>query len=219
MTADDLAGAVRADSLALLDEQVGNLSERVFELGRGADRQLFLWLTFAALTVLFGFGLTQRSTVGGIELDTDVATIVAYGLSCLMYLRYSLSTAALELWREALKDRREVRYELLLQVAGQQGADVLEVTRRDIRGQIREYPGYMAASVLLKDEASRHETPAARYLWALYHVIFAARLLAPYALAALVLAAIGLTAAGVAAVVAGVALTLSGNALVMYRRA
>ena len=33
MTADDLAGAVRADSLALLDEQVGNLSERVFELG------------------------------------------------------------------------------------------------------------------------------------------------------------------------------------------
>ncbi len=36
MTADDLAGAVRADSLALLDEQVANLSERVFELGRAA---------------------------------------------------------------------------------------------------------------------------------------------------------------------------------------
>lgn len=81
MTGDDLAGAVRADSLALLDEQVANLSERVFELGRAADRQLFLWLTFAALTVLFGFGLTERSTVAGLELDVDVATIVAYGLS------------------------------------------------------------------------------------------------------------------------------------------
>ena len=113
-----------ADSLALLDEQVGNLSERVFELGRAADRQLFLWLTFAALTVLFGFGLTKRSTVGGIELDTDVATIVAYGLSCLVYVRYSLSTAALGLWREALKEQRELRYELLLQVAGQQGPEV-----------------------------------------------------------------------------------------------
>jgi hypothetical protein len=48
MIGDDLAGAVRADSLALLDEQVANLSERVFELRRAADRQLFLWLTFAA---------------------------------------------------------------------------------------------------------------------------------------------------------------------------
>jgi hypothetical protein len=73
--------------------------------------------------------------------------------------------------------------------------------------------------VLLKDEASRQDTAAARYLWVLYHVIIAARLLAPYALAALVLAAVGPTLAGVVAVVAGVALTLSGNALVMYRRA
>ena len=219
MTADDLAGAVRADSLALLDEQVGNLSERVFELGRGADRQLFLWLTFAALTVLFGFGLTQRSTVGGLELDTDVATIVAYGLSCLVYLRHALAAAALDLWREALKERRETRYGLLLQVAAQQSPEDRDDTLRDIRGLIREYPGYTATTVLLKDEASRHDTAAARYLWVLYHVIFAARLLAPYALAALVLVAVGLTPAGVAAVVVGVALTLSGNALVMYRRA
>jgi hypothetical protein len=73
--------------------------------------------------------------------------------------------------------------------------------------------------VLLKDEASRQDTAAARYLWVLYHVIFAARLLAPYALAILVLVAVGPTAAGIAAVVAGVAITVSGNALVIYRSA
>ena len=113
--------------------------------------------------MLFGFGLTQRATVAGIELDTDVATIVAYGLSCLVYLRTAHAPRRSSSGAKPSRSRREVRYELLLQVAGQQGADVLEVTRRDISGQIREYPGYMAASVLLKDEASRHETPAARY--------------------------------------------------------
>jgi hypothetical protein len=217
MTGDDLAGLVRADSLALLDEQLANLSERVFELGRSADRQLFLWLTFAALTVLFGFGLTERASVAGLELDPDVATIIAYGLSCIVYARHALSTAALGVWREMLKELRETRYKLMLELAEQHGPEPLEATRREIRGLIREYPGYLAMSVVLKDEAARHDTPAARYLWWLYHALFAVRLLAPYALAAVALAAVGITPAAVAVVVSGIAVTLTGNALVIYR--
>jgi hypothetical protein len=116
-----------------------------------------------------------------------------------------------------LKELRETRYKLMLELAEQHGPEPLEATRREIRGLIREYPGYLAMSVVLKDEAARHDTPAARYLWWLYHALFAVRLLAPYALAAVALAAVGITPAAVAVVVSGIAVTLTGNALVIYR--
>jgi len=204
-----LAAAVRADQLALLDEQVANLSERVFELGRSADRQLAVWLGFAALTVLFAFGLTEQAAVAGLELDTNVATALAYGLSCLVYYRHAVTDAALGLWRSALRERRRLRYGLLLETGG--------ATVDDVSVLIREYPGYVAASVVLKDEAAAYGNAAARYVRCLHYAVIAGRLLAPYGLAAVVLVSLELTPAAIAVVVAGIALTLSGNAVASYR--
>ena len=207
---------IQEDARALLDDQLANLSARIFEVGRQADRQLTVWLTFTALTLLFALGMTEGAAVAGLQLRPDVAATIAYLLSCVYYYRARLSGAALELWRDALRERRAQRYGLLLQMATQQGAEATAAMREDMRGFIPEFPGYLACAVLIKEEARHHGGPLRPYVQALHYVPLMLFLFAPLALAIVVLATAGFSSTIIVAVVLGLTLTLSGNLLIRF---
>jgi hypothetical protein len=149
---EQLNSAVQEQAKSLLDIQLSNLSQRLFEVGKKADQQLTAWLTFAALTILLCFGAAETVSIGGLQLRATVAAAVTYGLACAFYYRAVLSMAALQIWRESLRERRKLRFSTLLQFAKEQGPEVEMDTNRDVNGFVSEYPGYLACSVLVKDE-------------------------------------------------------------------
>ena len=217
MTPDDeLNRAVLADARTLLDTQLSNLSQRVFEVGKQADRQLTLWLSFAALTLLLTFGVTEKASFGGIEVKTTVGAAVAFVLSCIFYYRAALSMAALEVWRASLRERRALRFGVLLTVAAQKGPEVLSATRSDINGFISEFPGYVACSVLLKDQARRRGGKLASFVRGVHYAALIGFLLAPYGLAVAIFVHAGYAPGVIAALVLGLVFTLSGNSLIRF---
>jgi hypothetical protein len=213
---DTLLRQVQDDARALLDDQLANLSQRIFEVGRQADRQLTVWLTFTALTLLFALGMTEGASLAGLQLRPEVAAAITFLLACVYYYRARLSGAALEIWRETLRERRGQRFGMLLNLAAGQGPETLAATRADLRGFIPEFPGYLACMVLIKDEARRGEGSLRPYVQALHIVPLTLFLLAPYLLAAVVLSAGGFSLPVVVAVALGLTLTLSGNLLLRF---
>jgi hypothetical protein len=141
------------------------------------------WLTFAALTILLCFGATDTVSLGGLDLTAKVAAAVAFALSCAYYYRAVLSMAVLQVWREALRERRRLRFGTLLQLAKGQGQEVEKETLRDINGFVAEYPGYLACSVLVKDEAQKRGGVSGTLVPIVHKGIILMFSIAPYLLA------------------------------------
>jgi hypothetical protein len=204
---------VQDQANSLLDSQLSNLSQRLFEVGKKADQQLTAWLTFAALTILLCFGTSETVSIGGLQLRATVAAAVTYGLSCAFYYRAVLSMAALRIWRESLRERRKLRYAVLLEVAKHQGEDVERATIQDVNGFVSEYPGYLACSVLVKDEALRRNNFLGKYVSFVHKFIILTFAVSPYFLAACLLHASWFSWWYIGIVVLGVMITLSANAI------
>ena len=205
--------AARAEVALLLDTQLKNLSERLFEAGRKADQQITAWLTFTALTVLLCFGGADAVSLGGLELKATVAAAVTYGLACIFYYRAVLGMGALQVWRESIRERRRLRFATLLLVAKHQGPDAESDTNKDVSGFVSEYPGYVASSVLVKDEAMKKGGIRGRYIALVHRFLILVFAVSPYVLAASVLYKTWLSAWYVGVVLVGVMITLSANAV------
>jgi hypothetical protein len=210
---EQVISAVREETRSLLESQLSNLAQRLFEAGKKADQQLTAWLTFAALTILLCFGTAETVSIGGLQLRAKAAAAVAYGLSCSFYYRAVLGIAALQVWRRSLRDRRQLRFPTLLQFAKEQGRDLEEEMVQDVNAFVSEYPGYLASSVLVKDEALKKGNLTGKYIAVVHKLIIVIFSLSPYALAACLLYATWFSWWYVAVAVLGVMVTLSANVI------
>jgi GNAT superfamily N-acetyltransferase len=206
---------VAAQAKDLAQEQLNNLSARLFEVGKKADQQLTTWLVFAALTPLILFGASEDTTVGGVNLDPLVAGAATYILSCAFYYRANLSSAALGHWRRLLKRQRRERFALFYQVARNSYPDD-EQLERELDAFIAEYPGYLACSVLVKDAARREGTLSGKYIGLVHNLVILGYVLAPYALAAGLLYASWFSWWLLATTVVGLMITVSGNVIMQH---
>ena len=184
---EQFGSAVQEQAISLLDTHLSNLSQRLFEVGKKADQQLTAWLTFVALTILLCFGAAETVSLAGLQLRATVAAAVTYGLACVFYYRAVLSMAALQIWRESLRERRKLRFATLLQFAKQQGPEVERDTNLDINGFVSEYPGYLASSVLVKDEALKRGNLSGKYIVLVHKFVILSFTVSPYALVACLL--------------------------------
>jgi hypothetical protein len=180
---EEIKSTIQDEFKTVLDSQLSNLSERLFEVGRRADQQLTAWLMFASLTILLCFGVADAVSLGGIRLQATVASAVTYGLSCAFYYRAVLSMAALETWRESLRERRNLRFATLIGYAEKQGPETLEETIKDVNAFVSEYPGYLACSVLVKHEAEDKGGVSGAFIATIHKSIILVFTLAPYILA------------------------------------
>ena len=208
---EQLSSAVQEEAKSLLDSQLSNLSQRLFEVGKKADQQLTAWLTFAALTILLCFGAAETVSISGLQLRTTVAAAVTYGLACAFYYRAVLSMAALQIWRESLRERRKLRFSTLLQFAKEQGPEVEMDTNRDVNGFVSEYPGYLACSVLIKDEGLKRSNLFGKYISLVHKFIILSFTISPYGLVACLLYASWFSWWSIGIAVLGVMITLSAN--------
>jgi len=215
---DQLISALQEQTQSLLDSQLGNLSQRLFEVGKKADQQLTAWLTFASATILLCFGATETVSIGGLQLTTTVAAAVTYGLSCAFHYRTVLSMAALQIWRDSLRERRMLRFSTLLRIAKEQGPEVEKDTIRDINGFVSEYPGYLACSVLVKDQALKGSNLFGKYIALMHKLIILSFTVSPYALAACLLYVSWLSWWYVGIAMLGVMITLSANAVMQQHQ-
>ena len=213
-----LESALQEQATLLLDAQLKNLSERLFEVGKKMDEQLTAWLTFSALTIVLCFGVTEVVSIAGLQLRATVSAAVTYVLACAFYYRVVLSTTALEIWRESLRGRRKLRFKLLLEIAKQQGPEVEREMLQDVNGFVSEYPGYLASSALIKDEALRKGGPRGKYIVLVYKLVILIFSLSPYVLAACLLYASRFSRWYVGVALFGIMITLSANAVLTQKR-
>jgi hypothetical protein len=211
---EQFGSAVQEQAISLLDTHLSNLSQRLFEVGKKADQQLTAWLTFVALTILLCFGAAATVSLAGLQLRAAVAAAVTYGLACAFYYRAVLSMAALQIWRESLRERRKLRFATLLQFAQQQGPEVERDTNLDINGFVSEYPGYLASSVLVKDEALKRGNLSGKYIALAHKFIILSFTVSPYALTACLLYTTWFSWWYIAVALLGVMMTLSANAII-----
>jgi len=174
------------DETQLFQQQLDNLSERLYEAGRKADKHLSVWATFSALTVLIFFGVELKASLFGVNLDRNVAGAVAYALACVYYYRSTISDAALGYWRDMYRRIRRKRFHHYDAFA-QDRAEYADEISRNFAEAVSEYPGYVASSVLIKDEAKKHGGAAAKLIVFVHTLIIVIRSIAPYALAMIVL--------------------------------
>jgi hypothetical protein len=205
---------VSAQARDLAQEQLSNLSARLFEVGKKADQQLTTWLVFTALTPLILFGASANTAIGGVNLDPLVAGAATYVLSCAFYYRANLTSAALGYWRSFLKQQRRERFALFYQVARNSslGEEQLE---RELDAYVSEYPGYVACSVLVKDAALKKGTPSGKYIVLVHKLVIFCFGIAPYALAASLLYVSWFSWWFLATTVFGLVITLSGNVIML----
>ncbi|NBA98419.1 hypothetical protein [Pseudomonas sp. R5(2019)] len=220
---EQVSSAIREEAQLLLDSHLNNLSERLFEGGKRADQQITAWITFSSLTILLCFSAADAVSVGGLELKSTAAATVTYVLSCAFYYRVVLSTISLGIWREALRERRKLRFATLLQVAEQlqneqQHSNVARDTIQDLNAFVPEYPGYLASSVLVKDEALKRNNRLGKYVSFVHKLVIGIFALSPYALAASLLYVSWFSWWYVGAVTLGVSVTLSANAILYVQQ-
>jgi len=196
----------------LLQEQLSNLSTRLFEAGKKADQQLTVWIAFAALTPLILFGASEDTTVGGVKLNPVVAGAVTYLLSCAYYYRAVLTNKAAIYWRNLLKRQRRDRFFALYETLRESpaGGDKIE---REFDAYRAEYPGYLACSVLVKDLALKKGTLSGKYVALVHRFVILVFGVSPYVLAACLLYASWLSWWYVVIAAVGLFITLSGNAV------
>jgi len=166
----------------LLDSQLNYLAERLFETGKRVDAMLTAWLTFTALTLLLCFGVINAVSIGGLQLRAMVAASVTFGLTCAYYYRLALGVTALSFWREALREKRRERFDILIQLAKKEGTESEEKTTNEIISFIGEYPGYIACSVLIKNEARKTKEASGIVISIVHYAIIYAYSLSPYML-------------------------------------
>lgn len=213
-TNEQLSSEVQEQAKLLLDTHLSNLGQRLFEVGKRADQQLTAWLTFAALTVALCFGVTGKVSLGGLELTPVVAAAVTYVLSCAFYYRAVLSMRALGLWRKSLKERRTLRFGALLGLAKGQGPEVEKSALLDVTGGISEYPGYLACSVLIKEEAKKQGRVSSTLIQIVHKGIIAVFTTSTYLLAGALLYRSGFVATYVVVALLGIAVCLAANLIV-----
>jgi len=194
----------------LLQEQLSNLSVRLFEVGKKADQQLTTWITFAALTILILFGTSEGIAIGGVKLDPLLAGAVTYILSCIFYYRTILSTTALDYWRRFLKQQRRERFALIYKVVTS-SKEQEELADREFDLFVSEYPGYIACSVLVKTEAQKKGTLSGKYITFLYKLIMLSFGISPYLLAACLLYKSWFSWRYIGITIFGLIITLSSN--------
>jgi hypothetical protein len=201
---------VAAQAKDLLQEQLTNLSARLFEVGKRADQQLTTWVAFAALCPLVLFGASDDTSVGDVKLDPLVAGAAIYVVSCVFYYRAILSIGALGHWRSFLKKHRRERFAVFYQVArnSQVGEEQIE---RELDTCVSEYPGYVACSALVKEEALGKGALSGKYISAVHKLIIFGFVISPYALAASLLYATWFSWWYIGAAALGLIITLSGN--------
>ncbi len=214
---EQLSSALQEQAKLLLDSHLTNLSQRLFEVGKRADQQLTAWLTFASLTILFCFGVAEKAAIGSLQLEAKVAAAVTYGLACAFYYRAVLSIAALQIWRESLRERRSQRFSTLLQFAKEQGPEVQMDTNRDVNGFVSEYPGYLACSALVKDERLKRSNPFGKYISFVHKFIVLSFTISPYGLVACLLYASWFSWWYIGIGVLGVMTTLSANVVMQQQ--
>ncbi len=202
----------------LLDTHLGNLSQRLFEIGKKADQQITAWLAFAALTVLLSVGVTDAISIGGLTLKAEIAAAVTFGLACAFYYRAVLSMAALGIWREAVWERRGLRFATFLEVARQLGSESEQAAQRDIRGFVPEYPGYLACSVLIKAAAQEQKDLSGKYIVSVHNLIVAVFASSPYLIGGCLIYSTWLSWWMVGVVGLGLAVTLSANVIIRRDR-
>jgi hypothetical protein len=119
--------------------------------------------------------------------------------------------AALQIWRESLRERRKLRFSTLLQFAKEQGPEVEMDTNRDVNGFVSEYPGYLACSVLIKDEGLKRSNLFGKYISLVHKFIILSFTISPYGLVACLLYASWFSWWSIGIAVLGVMITLSAN--------
>lgn len=124
-----------------------------------------------------------------------------------------LGIGALQIWRESLRERRRLRFATLLQAAKQQGPEVEADTNKDVNGFVSEYPGHVASSVLVKDEAMKKGDVGGKYVAFVHRFLIFVFAISPYALAFSVLYATWLSWWYVGVALLGMMITLSANAV------
>jgi hypothetical protein len=213
----ELSLVLKEETKTLLDSQLSNLSNRMFEAGKVADQQLTAWLTFGALTILLCFGVSETVSIGGLQLKALVAAAVTFILSCAFYYRANLSMAALQRWRELLRERRRLRFATLIETAKIEGAEVLGETMKDVNAFVSEYPGYLACSVLIKEEAKQKGGALGAFVASIHYFIIGIFSVSPYILAFALVYRSRYSIIYLVIVALGLMVTLSANAIMNLR--
>ena len=201
----------------LLDSHLSNLSNRLFEAGKIADKQLTAWLTFTALTILLCFGVSETVSIAGLQLKALVAAAVTFILSCAYYYRANLSAAALLRWREALRERRTLKFATLIEAAKKEEKGFFEETMENVNGFVSEYPGYLACSALLKQEAKQKGGALGTFVAGIHYAIIGIFSISPYILAFVLIYRSQYAVIYIVIVALGLMVTLSANAIMSLR--
>jgi hypothetical protein len=215
---EDLRQEVAVQAKDLLQEQLSNLSARLFEAGKRGDQQLTTWMIFTALTPLILFGASGNPRIGGVELNPLLAGAVTYILSCVFYYRAILSNTALGYWRSFLRQHRRERFAVFYQVARNISAgEHQRQIERELDGYVSEYPGYIACSVLVKDEALKKKRLFGKYITFVYKFIILVFTVSPYALAVCLLYTSWFSWWYIGTTVFGLIITISGNVILQQQ--
>jgi hypothetical protein len=204
---------VRAQAIALLDAQIDVLSDRLFEAGKNADQHLTGWATLTSLAALLLVGAAGEISIGGLQLSAMVAASVCFIGSCAFYYRACLGFAAIATWRGALRERRLQRFAPILALGAPDRPSDQAALLSELNAYVPEYPGFVASSVLLRDEARKVRGWAARIVVVAHYLAVALFVGAHWLLALGLLIRTGAGAGYVVVVLLGLTFALAGNQL------
>ena len=211
----DAQSIIQEQGRTLLDRQLNNLSERLFETGKRVDAMLTTWLTLTALTILICFGVIDTVSIGGLELKSLVAATVTFSLTCAYYYRIAIGISTLGFWRNELRNKRRERF----RVAARYIIEGIKTPEHKIDefviSGINEYPGYIASSVRIKNESKESKNWVSRILIPfIYYTVIFMYSLSPYILGFALIHRAQYSLSYIPVVVIGLIICLSANAII-----